>query len=90
MSFSRLDQDILRSQQPSRNTLVDGGGSMQTGSAEADINFNASLAKDDEKDPKKFLRSSNSSFISSQNQREEMVCRICLGTEEEGTPADDG
>jgi len=70
--------------------LADGAGAQQTGSAEADINFNASLDKDDEKDPKRFLRSSGSSLISSQNQREEIVCRICLGTEEEGTPADDG
>jgi len=28
--------------------------------------------------------------MSSQNQMEEIVCRICLGTEDEGTPAEDG
>jgi len=39
---------------------------------------------------KKYLSSCDSSIMSSQRREDDVVCRICLGTEEEGTPGEDG
>jgi hypothetical protein len=71
---------------PSRNTIVEN----KTDLEEADINFNAEVHhKNDENSSNKQMSSRGSSFASV-NQGEEMVCRICLGTEAEGAPSEDG
>jgi E3 ubiquitin-protein ligase DOA10 len=80
---------------PSRNTN-DGmclGPEKRTGE-EPDINFHAEMKKyEDEKglSNNKYRSSLNSSSVmSSQNRVDDVVCRICLGTEEEGNPGEDG
>ena len=70
---------------PSRSTFVAADGIPR----EADIDFNADLSPD-KKYCSKRVNSVTSSVLSSSNKGEEIVCRICLGTEEEGTDGEDG
>lgn len=95
----RTASNIRLDNNPSRNTVMTNfGQDVETLSAMGmGQNLNPNISVDADFDIKKNQINKPSSKASSSFRSdsvvaagEEMVCRICLGTEEEGTPGEDG